>query len=454
MTNYLLLRNNKESGPYSIDELLKLGLKAYDLIWVQGKSAAWRYPSEVDELKPYAPAAEEQPYDRFFRKPEAAPEKKEVAETATLIAVPAPVVSQEQEKYLPRKAVFVTMPQSQPAFSHVEEKTAKAVFVRPTEQPLKQETVQPTIAVSEKVTSAEVKFSQPLDDIKDMYLKNFNDRKQKAARQTRLVLMLRRVAVVALLVALGVLAGFWMRPSSGETSTVAAVRQPNQPANTAPIQLSTPAENSSQPGQVDDAANGDQPSGVTQGKPLAPPTGGYVNPVEKIARPRNSESKLGGSLPDKGSESAQALKTDNHPGVETDSRTGERSRSVRTGESSESPVAGPNPTLEKATSNMELAGQVHVSSNDYKKTAFGGIRDLQLTVTNSSRFALDDVVVELQYLRPNETPLRTENVKFHAIGPGETSTLRIPDTNRGIKVSYRVIHISSRQADPSVAGKK
>src|SRR5690606_3987126 len=33
------------------------------------KSAAWRYPSEVEELKPYAPAVEEQPFDRFYKKP-------------------------------------------------------------------------------------------------------------------------------------------------------------------------------------------------------------------------------------------------------------------------------------------------------------------------------------------------------------------------------------------------
>ena len=69
MATYLLLRDNKESGPFSMNDLVHLGLKPYDLVWVEGKSAAWRYPSEVDELKPYAPVAEEQPFDRFFKKP-------------------------------------------------------------------------------------------------------------------------------------------------------------------------------------------------------------------------------------------------------------------------------------------------------------------------------------------------------------------------------------------------
>src|SRR6266550_4063603 len=68
MPSYLLLRNNKQSGPLSQEQLLQLGLKPYDLVWIEGKSAAWRYPSEVPELKDYAPVVEEQPYDRFYKK--------------------------------------------------------------------------------------------------------------------------------------------------------------------------------------------------------------------------------------------------------------------------------------------------------------------------------------------------------------------------------------------------
>src|SRR5215467_7978888 len=67
---YLLLRDNKQTGPYSTEELIAKGLKPYDLVWLEGKSAAWRYPSEIQELKPYAPAVEEQPYDRFYKKPQ------------------------------------------------------------------------------------------------------------------------------------------------------------------------------------------------------------------------------------------------------------------------------------------------------------------------------------------------------------------------------------------------
>src|SRR5688500_17415677 len=49
---YLLLRNNKQSGPFTREELLQQGLKKHDLIWVEGRSAGWRNPEEIAELIP------------------------------------------------------------------------------------------------------------------------------------------------------------------------------------------------------------------------------------------------------------------------------------------------------------------------------------------------------------------------------------------------------------------
>ncbi len=65
-----------------------MGLKAYDLVWLEGKSAAWRYPSEIEELSSFAPAVEEQPFDRFYKKPSPA---DPAAATATTTAIPVVV---------------------------------------------------------------------------------------------------------------------------------------------------------------------------------------------------------------------------------------------------------------------------------------------------------------------------------------------------------------------------
>jgi hypothetical protein len=51
-TLYRLLRNNVQSGPFTIDELLQQQLQHADLIWVEGKSHAWSPLSDM-ELKPF-----------------------------------------------------------------------------------------------------------------------------------------------------------------------------------------------------------------------------------------------------------------------------------------------------------------------------------------------------------------------------------------------------------------
>src|SRR5262245_38150329 len=113
MISYLLLRSNKESGPYSLSELVSLGLKPYDLIWIKGKSAAWRYPGEIDELKEYAPAVEEQPYDRFYKKPGEEKKPEPVA--------PAPKVQPTIAVHAEKKPETTFDPTAYPAYTPKEE---------------------------------------------------------------------------------------------------------------------------------------------------------------------------------------------------------------------------------------------------------------------------------------------------------------------------------------------
>jgi hypothetical protein len=430
MANYLLLRNNKESGPYSVDQLMELGLKPYDLVWMQGKSAAWRYPSEVEELKPFAPIVEEQPYDRFYKK--SGEEKKEESPKQVVQEV-AP----EYEKYIPKKSVFVTMPG---------QKTVAATFIKPT---VKEETyippvsVQQTIIVKENPVAAQVKYSQPLDDIKEMYVKTLQDRKQKIARKGFWVESLKKAAVILLLVAVGVITGFVIKSNGNKKQEIV---KGDKPVQSQPL-ASEPATDS----KTDEGA-------VQQDQQIIPPpSGGYVNKeAEPLSKPVEIKEPANKPVINTTKKEAVAAPSENKvtdnqvsPPVDIDARTGERSRKVR----DENSVSSNNVEEKKtfhATNN--LSGQVSVTSNEYKKVAFGGIRNLELTVTNDSKYTLDNVTVELQYLKPSEQPLKTENIQFKSVGPKATSTVRVPDTNRGIKVVYRIITIKSRQMDDGVAG--
>src|SRR6185437_1647443 len=94
MSTYLLLRNNKESGPFTMDEIRRMSLKAYDLVWVEGKSAAWRYPGEIPEFTSFAPQVPEQPFDRFNKKTAATTSSAENKTKTTESSV------REEESYL------------------------------------------------------------------------------------------------------------------------------------------------------------------------------------------------------------------------------------------------------------------------------------------------------------------------------------------------------------------
>src|ERR1700709_931154 len=96
MSTYLLLRDNKENGPLTFDEIRTKGLKAYDLVWVEGRSAAWRYPGEVEELKPFSPEVVEQPFDRFFKRPSEAAKAVEPTPKPSPTIEPSPVMASRQ----------------------------------------------------------------------------------------------------------------------------------------------------------------------------------------------------------------------------------------------------------------------------------------------------------------------------------------------------------------------
>ncbi|MBL7745663.1 MAG: hypothetical protein JNN00_19485 [Chitinophagaceae bacterium] len=434
MANYLLLRNNKESGPYSLDDLMQMGLKAYDLVWVQGKSAAWRYPSEVEELKPFAPVVEEQPFDRFFKKQTEGVKPEAVKQEIQAIAP-------EHEKYVPKKSVFVTMP------------VKKTNTVKPA---IKEEAysappvAQQTISVTENPAAAQIKYSQPLDEIKEMYVKTLYDRKQKIARKSLLLQVLRKAAVILLLIAVGVAAGLIIRSNGNKRTEITKEQIPVQQKMIMEPSASIPAlaDNDGQNSQSTPLSSEEQKKGediLKEPEQRKQPVTSSGNTVVNNSRKETSQPSSG-----TGKEINTAAVS---PGVDIDPATGERSRKVRNESNSNSQSGNTNSSGEKKAFNTSGIGDlVSVASNDYKKVAFGGIRNLELTVTNDSKYTLDNVIVELQYIKPNELPLKTENVEFKSVGPKSTSTIRIPDTNRGIKVTYKIINVHSRQMDEVASG--
>lgn len=452
MTSYLLLRNNKEKGPFSLDELIQHGLKPYDLVWVNGKSAAWRYPGEIAELKEYSPAVEEQPYDRFFKRP--SEEKKQE---------PVPVQQKEavvqQPAYIPKKSVFVTLPgqkQQQPARIKEQPVVGYEKYQPSVKETVKIETAVPTISITETPVTAEIKYSQPLDEIKEMYVKTLQDRKQKIAKKTYLNAAMKNAAVALTIVGVGILIGFAMKSNGNKPVAAAETVIPQQvamlPADTTePVLQEQPAEEQKEEMPVEPAYEEPLPViGEEIKQPIIKEQ--KQSPVQSPAIPAEKAIAIAPKKEAVPSEKKFVPEEEPSPGVEINARTGERNKKVRseTTEQQEKETTS-EPVPKAVLKNNSLSKQVTVSSNDYQKVAFGGIRNLQLTVSNDSKYVLDNVVVELQYLKPSEQPLKTESIQFRSVAPGGSQTIRVPDTNRGIKVTYKITHILSVQSAKDMA---
>jgi len=469
MVNYLLLRDNKETGPFSLEELLKMGLKAYDLVWIPGKSAAWRYPSEIDELKPYAPKVEEQPFDRFFKKPGTAKQTDPVPAPREEIPVAhqayAPKVAiAEQQKYVAKKSVFVTLP------SYASEKKTAATpkpapVPKPTPTPIPDYTatdLNETISITENPV-AKIKYSQPLDEIKDMYVKTLRERKERIARKSFWKVSLKRAAIIGGLIGIGVLVGFILQSKPAANDNLAKI-----PASNATLATNTPSAGpeSANPSVADDPSTTAIPPVVESEPPVLQTQEHKSQPLASSQIPSTNNddlsaeketivpsSKAKAVMPAPQLKEEPVIAQQDYTAADKDPVTGERTRAVRSSEQKENPE---RKTLSSVTPDRSSSpertlpgwgNQVTVSSNDYKRVALGGIRNLELTVMNRSKFNLDQVTVELQYIKPNDQPVKTEMIQFKSISANESATVRVPDTNRGVRVEFKIVRIGSRQAN-------
>ena len=450
MDTYLLLRSNKQSGPYSLQQLVSSGLKPYDLVWVEGKSAAWRYPSEVDGLKEYAPATEEQPFDRFYKKSEEKPQEKQVVKQAepqqqTYVqpkeqTYTAPA---ENKTVTTSKKVFVAMPenhvpkkQPQPVYAKApaiaEEKPIVAeekkiennpVYIRQevvAKEPFvpKQERIINTapVTINEEPTLNE-KYSESLDDIKRRYTETYLSRKKKS-RWTSTHTSILQVVGGAVFFCFLVVVAYKNFAGEDQGQSKTTMIQPDKRS----INTVTPSNTSTVLPTVTPETN----------MPVAKKT-------QTVKENRNitEENLATNPLPQ---ENENMIKENDIASVE------KKAVMTKAGEKTEETTTPPK------TRPVNINRLVNVRANNYKQRAFGGVMNLELTVNNDSKFELDKVIVELEYLKPSEQPIKTEKIVFSAIEANGSKTLKIPDYLRGVKVTYRVMEIESSQYERQTAG--
>lgn len=491
MVTYILLRDNKEQGPMRLEDLLEIGLKPYDLVWLPGKSAAWRYPSEIEELKPYAPVVEEQPFDRFYKKEN---EVTAGTETGQPVQPQKTVVAATGTTTLKNKFVAVTMPAGQK--KTVVEKPAAAVTTKPvqpsydeykaympasTQQQAPEKKAVAQTTVHEQLLAGETNMAAQAEKIAsytERYEQTYHQRKNKWNKKALLIKYGRIAAVVVVVLGIAVIFAFNVgKPETNPTiladNSAASTIPDNNPEpvtadnNTPPVIPVEPSTTEEEPTNTPPPVVQQAPVSIKEKMPKEPaPVVKTSDKKPDLSKPVTDKKGL--DLSRTGSAKAildkqSAITTmDTRDAYAYESYTtannGERSRKVRDNETAvktndnntgqaktnsnpfykgpeeKTMVSNTTPTGNTVSSHTD----VKVVANEYKVVPFGGIRNLQLTVQNRSGEPLEKVVVDVEYKKRDGGVFKTKTVEFKNIAPKSSSVLKIDDTNRGVDVAYHI----------------
>lgn len=480
---YLLLRDNKQSGPYTLQELIEKGIKAYDLVWAEGKSAAWRYPSEIAELKPFSPVVEEQPFDRFYRRnieAEQTVEPVQTSATSTKVAdeestfVRRPVEISQNNGTTKRK-IFVTMPGGAKADRRQETLNKSAEPVANTEKEIKptKDTTsnQSGLESSSDVQKEAEQASQysdntniPKEQRKES--KSTGDNSYYAAKSIKTIveeapegfsslfqekysvqdekiidirkgkekgsskLAVRAIIAACLLlggVVIGLVISYYNQKSSARDLDALVKQIQDRDKNAAANQTQQASVPATLPIDTHQVSASDL---ITAQEQEA-----HTTPAEKSAvAGKKEDKKQNAGLPVSDITEDKSSVTPQAPSKEPETAKANPEKQVN----AKSDVA-----IESAKKN--IYSLVGVEGTKYKTGVLGGISDLKLTISNNSLFQLDRVEVEIRYFGPEKRVVKTQSLLFNDIAAGAQRTLEAPKTSRGVSVEYSIRSIDSKE---------
>jgi hypothetical protein len=462
MQLYLLLRNNQQSGPYSLEELLQLNLKPFDLVWVEGRSAAWQYPEEIAALHPYVPST---------------PRPEPFAPIATAAMENDPsgqIVNHLKDQPLPpAKSVFVSMPRKQPG------------YMQPSAEPDPIPVFQPqkTERFSEPEKTYEERTTSPVTD--DRY-ENYSGPGYTFSNPSRKKTSLsgKDMVIAALIVAV-IATGYYLisKPSVITKRAVPEVAkelpsESTQPIKTEPRENNTPVVTTNEkpivtPGVKQTALKNDY-SMARKEKARAPSTEYVVTvPSHKdevlkeeprtIGEVKNQGSSASG---EKGTQKKKKLgdvikniftKKKKEPEVKADPAIVEEPHPATNRQSTKrsedetvnkKPEATPPPVTNPETNKEEspapnLADLVDLSSNAPSSWMMG-VTGLKITLKNRSNSTIQTAAVNVFYYDDNNRLLDKKMIYFSNVPPRGKLTLPAPDHKFADHVEFRLGAVSAK----------
>ncbi len=405
MNSYILLRNNKESSSLNLDALKQIGLKPNDLIWVECQSVCWQNPHEIAELKALVSGINNnQPIEQVKSQAKAEESNINFAEVITE-GIP--------EKKAEKKLVFVELPASLNSAKKQNTYLSDIVKYGGLDTSVQQ-------TMDEKPEDINVKYSRPLDEIKEMYVKNLEKQRQlkKNSFKIKLSPQVKKIAVYTGLVVLG--AGLMLLINTLGGKKTPPITQENVQK---PIINNTTAVS---------------PAEVVQNTIPEPVDETNELPADEVLLPENDKKNY--PVPAK---KITAEKKEDENLVTQDINKGKVEN--------EKPEVKDN-IEQKVVPVESISSKLSLNANDYVVGSFGGIRNLEMTLHNDSKYLLDKVSAELQYLNPEGIIIKKETINFQSVSPGQKETVAVKKSKRGVKVSYKITGIESKVISNGTAG--
>ena len=445
---YLLLRSNRQLGPFTVEELLEHNLKPVDLIWVEGRSAGWSYPQEIEALKPFL----------------------KFETTSTPLFNPASQPMAEQAPKPPSKNVFVSLP------DNVKHSSFSEQHSRSTEDDLEKKAealrqrAQAYQATQPSTDFLQTNYSKDINDLEENYTGWFYEQSQKKKKEAKQKRKTFIIATVAIFVCGYALIQYFSSPDVKENSTVATaattadissgVTEP-QPLPTSkqdltnyeepiPEQIretaSKPIKQNPVPASsLPSTKNEDpKPTGInnhTTEEPKAvytKPQAEDIKPSETAQKPIEEKKKGLSKFLDKlkGKTKEETVTEDETAQRTTTNEKGERTAHRR---STNNPRQGNDDVAEISLDQIEL--KATELSNDWMI----GVVGQKVTLTNKSPYIIETATVEVVYISEENSVLQKKNIIFSNIASKRSATLPVPDHRMAEKATYRLISATPKQ---------
>jgi hypothetical protein len=500
--SYRLLRNNKEQGPFTADELIAKGLKPYDLIWVDGRSAAWSYPGEMAEFKNYVPNPDDYRNNLIVTKQET------VARVSNTVQAAVAVNNIVQPKQKPRYKVSAAWSKIQtittPVYNDVmvaEPKKSSASKIIDTNDihPLNTKSLsweqawldwekekkisaprqQTAAAVPKKTTNEfvqtasapvlEKKFEQSLDTLTNTYIDNLLLQKKKAKRFSFGKSSEFILPSIALIVIFSI--GYWLLHDTKAAAVISSpVKQQstavksNQPSglNTAALSDKENASSQTATQQAENATSSNKPVAKIEAKEktsarntnfIVPATSNAAGNVTAHNKQKNATGVSDIELNKTGKENKQFESSviNNIPG---DNAYNDPSN-TNNGDLN----AAENRPVRRRTNNANATDNLPVNNDSYTNTAktksassYVKVPEYvtmsngngSVKVQNTCDDDLDLVVVDVQYYDASGRFRKGETLYLHNLRAGKTVTIKTP---RDINSSYATAKVSLVSSD-------